>query len=298
MDFIVQKAINLGFDPVVAIQMATINVAQHFAMDDFIGGIAPGKYADVVIIPDLKTIRPEYVISSGKMVTKNGQLLIQPRKHKYSEAVQNSVQLPGDFKAADFAIRLDSNRRQAKVRVMDMVTDLIAREAIIDMPLSNGQIHQDKDKDILKVAAIDRTNMPGKTFVGLIRGIGLKRGAIALTLVWDSSDIIVVGATDTDMARAINRIKEMKGGMVVCADGQILAEIASPVGGWISTEPMETIAEKLYAIQQAAANLGFPFTDLRLTLSVLTTPAIPFLRITEHGLVDIRQNKLVDLIVD
>ena len=134
--------------------------------------------------------------------------------------------------------------------------------------------------------------------MGLIRGIGLKRGAIATTTAWDCCDIIVVGANDTDMAGVVNRIRELQGGVVVYADGRVLAEIALPVGGWVSTEPMTVIADQLHMVQEAAASLGFPFSDVRLTLSVLTTPAIPFLRLTEHGLVDIKQNKPVSLIVD
>jgi len=298
MEFVVQKAINLGFDPITAIQMATINTAQRYGIDDFIGGIAPGKYADIVIIPDIKTIQPEYVISNGQIVAKDGQLVIQPRKHTYPKLMYNTIHLPRNFEANDFAIPVEDDRSQVKVRVIDQVTDLVTREAIIDVPVSNGQLQPDGSKDILKVAAIEKSYLPGTTFVGLIRGIGLKRGAIATGTAWDLSDIIVVGSSDADMAQAVNRIRELGGGVVVCVGGKIVADIALPVAGWISTEPMETVADKFRNIQRAAADLGCPFPDIRLTLDTLTTPAIPFLRITEYGLVDIRQNRFVDLIVE
>ncbi|MFC1904434.1 adenine deaminase C-terminal domain-containing protein [Chloroflexota bacterium] len=298
MDFIVQKAINLGFNPITAIQMATINVAQRFALDDFIGGIAPGKYADIVIIPYIKTIQAEYVISNGQMVAKNGQLLVQPRKHTYPESIQNSLHLPRSFEANDFAIRADSSLRQVKVRVIDQATNLVTQEAFMDIPVSDGQLQPDSSSDILRVAAIERTYQPGKTFVGLIRGIGLKRGAMATSTGWDTCDIVVVGANEADMAQAVNRIRELNGGIVVCAGGKILAEIALPVGGIVSTEPLERISQHLYHIQQAAADLGCTIPDIRLTLSVLPTAAIPYLRICEEGLVNIRQNRFVDLIVD
>jgi len=154
MEFIVQKAINLGFEPVVAIQMATINIAQHFAIDDTIGGIAPGKYADIIIIPDLRTIQPECVISNGQIIAKDGELLVQPRKHTYPKSTQASIHLPRNFTADDFAIPVKSSRSQVKVRVIDLATDSITREAIMDMPVSDGLAQPDISHDIVKIAAI------------------------------------------------------------------------------------------------------------------------------------------------
>jgi len=298
MEFVVQKAIDLGFEPVTAIQMATINVAQRFGIDDLIGGIAPGKYADIVIIPDLQTIQAEYVISNGQAIAKNGKLLVQPRKHAYPKSMQNSIHLPKDFDANDFAIPVESGRSQVKVRVIDQVTDLLTRQALIDIPVSDGQLRSDASKNILKVAAIERTHLPGETFIGFIKGIGLKHGAVATSTAWDSCDIIVVGENEADMARAVNRIRELDGGIVVCADGKILTEISLPFGGIFCTESMETIAQKLDDIQQAATILGCTLPNIRITLSILSTAAIPFFRICEQGLVDLRQNTLVDLIVD
>ncbi len=297
MECLLQKAIKLDFDPIVAIQMVTINPAQRFALDDVIGGIAPGKYADIVIIPDLRTIQAEYVISNGRVIAKNGKLLVQPRKHNYPKSMRKTVHLPRDFEADDFAIPVESTRNQVKVRVIDQVTNLVTMEALVDMQVSNGQLQPDVSNDILKVAVIERMYMPGKTFTGLIRGIGLREGAMASSMAWDCCAIVVAGASEADMAQAVNRIREMDGGTVVCAGGKILAEIALPVGGMISTQPAETVARQFHDIQQAAAGLGFPFPDMAVTLNVLTTPAIPFLRITEHGLVDIKTNSLVDLVV-
>ncbi len=297
VEVLVQKAIDLGFDPVLAVQMATINVAQHFALDDIIGGIAPGKYADIVIIPDLKTIKADYVISNGRVVSKDGQVLVPPRKHRYPQSLCHSLRLPNDFSAEDFGIPVGSGRKELKVRLMDQVTDLLVREEFVDMPVADGQLKADVSKDILKVAAIERSFGTGKSFVGLIRGIGLKKGAIATSSVWDCGDLVVVGADENDMARAVNRTRELDGGMVVCAGGKIVAEMAFPVAGEISTEPMEAIADKLNSIQKAANELGARSSDIHLTMAVLPTPAIPFLRICESGLFNLRENRFVDLIV-
>ena len=297
MEFVVQKAINLGFNPVLAVQMATINVAQHFAIDDTIGGIAPGKYADILIIPDLSTIQPEYVISNGQVVAKNGQLLVMPRRHAYPKSTRNSVHLPKSLNASDFAIPVKGSHSQVKVRVIDMGTDSVTREALIDIPVSEGLAQLDIGRDVLKVAAVERSYQQGKTFTGFIRGVGLKHGAIASSTAADGWDIVVVGASEADMAQAVNRIKELNGGVVVCADNRILAELALPIGGIISTEPMETLAEKLQEVQEAAARLGCILPDILTALDFLTSGAIPFLRICEQGLIDLRQNRMVDLIV-
>lgn len=298
MDFVVQKAINLGFNPILAVQMASIHPARHFGLDHLIGGIAPGKYADIVIVPDLRTIRVECVISNGQVAFQNGRPIVPPKRYKYPSSVRNSIRLAQNFTADDFAIPMGSNRSQVKARLIDQVTNLVTRESFADMPVSDGQLKPDASRDIIKVAAIERSYRTGKSFVGLIRGIGLKHGAIGSSYVWDCGDIIVVGADETDMAQVINRIKQLNGGIVVCAGNKILAEIALPVAGVISTEHMETIATRLHEIQRAATDLGCDSPDIRTTLAVLTTPAIPFLRICEHGLFNLRQNQFVDLIVE
>jgi len=295
MEFLVQKAINLGFDPVRAVRMATVNVARHFAIDDDIGGIAPGKYADIAIIPDLKTIRAEYVISNGRVIAQNGQVLIQPRQHRYPRSMLNTIHLDRDFTADDFTIPVES--RQVKVRLIEQVTNLVTREAFIDMPAAEGQLKADASQDIIKVAAIERAYRTGKRFTGLIRGLGLRKGAMATTAVWDCGDIIAVGADESDMAQAVNRIKELGGGVVLCAGGSILAEVALPVGGVISTEPVEALAAKFKRLQETAAGLGAKSPNFGLTLDTLTSPAIPFLRICESGLFNLKENRFVDLIV-
>lgn len=298
MEFVVQKAINLGFDPIAAVQMATINVAQHFGMDNFIGGIAPGKYADIVILPDMRVIKAEYVISNGQVVARAGRLLVEPRNHHYPRSMGDSVHLPPDFGVDNFAIRVRDNRQQVKVRVIDQVTSLVTREAILDMPLVNGQLIPDPGRNILKVAAIDRWYQPGKTFTGFIRGIGLKRGAIATSAGGDSADMIVVGVSDNDMLQAIKRVRELNGGVVIWADNRVLAEIAFPVNGTISTEPMGALSDQLRTVQKAAEELGCVSPDIRLTLAFLSSPAVAHLRICEHGLFSLRENQFVDLIVE
>lgn len=297
MEYIVQKAINLGFDPVTAIQMATLNVAEHFSLGNVIGGIAPGRYADILVIPELNKIDAELVISNGKVVARHGELMVSPRKHVYSAASLNTVRLPKRFSSADFSIPAGKDILCTRVRVIDQVTDLVTRELQIEVSASDGEIRSDVSRDILKVAAIERANNQGKLFVGLVRGFGLKSGAFASTGAWDTSDIVVVGSNDEDMAGAVNRIVDLQGGIVVYADGKVQAELPLEVWGLISTRPVGFVAARVKKIEQRLKELGCSLSDPHLTLTTLTCAAIPHLRICEEGLVSIREGKREELMV-
>ena len=298
MEFVLRKAIDYGFDPVAAIQMATLNVAEHFSIDGFVGGIAPGRYADLMIIPDVQTIEAQMVISNGKVVAEKGELLTAPRPHTFSTQSLNSVKLPRDMKASDFIISAESDGFHVNLRIIDMVTDLVTAELPMQWPVIDGQIHPDVDADVIKVAAIDRTHNPGKMHVGLIKGFGLKSGAMACSAAWDTSDIIVVGSNDDDMAAAVNRIHALQGGAVIYNHGEILAELPLPIFGIMSDLPIEAIVDRLQKIKKTVSDLGVPFPDPLLTLITLTGAAIPYLRICEEGLVNLKDGKTVDLIVN
>jgi adenine deaminase len=298
MEYVVQKAIDCGFDPVAAIQMATLNVAEHFKLDGFIGGIAPGRYADLVIIPDINTIAAQIVISNGQVVAQDGNLLLTTRRHQFSEESLNSVQISRELNPSDFIIKASDAADQIKVRVIEMITDLVTAEKQVNWPVTDGELRADVDQDVIKIAAIDRTHNPGKIFVGLIKGFGLKSGAMACSAAWDTSDIIVIGVDDGDMAAAVNRITSLQGASVVANDGQILSELPLPIFGMVSDLPMETIAQKTQEITDAVSKLGVPFPDPFLTLITLTGAAIPYLRICEEGLVNLKDGKTVPLFVD
>jgi adenine deaminase len=297
MEYVVQKAIDCGFDPVPAIQMATINVAEYFFLDDIIGGIAPGKYADMVVIPDSKNVKAEYVVSKGTVIAREGKALISPRVHSFSNKSRHSIHLTRALEHSDFSIPVEHGVKEANVRVIDQVTGLVTKEFIATVPVVDGEIRSDVKRDIIKVAAIDRRFSPGKTFVGLIRGFGMNTGAIASSKAWDTSDIIVVGENDADMAASVNRIHELQGGAVVCARGKILGEIPLPVFGFISDWRVEVLSKKIEEMRSAIKELGFSLHDPLLTINTLTGAAIPFLRICEEGLVNIKDGETVGLII-
>ncbi|MEW5919636.1 MAG: adenine deaminase C-terminal domain-containing protein [Bacillota bacterium] len=296
MEAVLQKAIDLGFDPVTAIQMVTLNPAKYMNLDDRVGGIAPGKYSDLVILPDLQNIKAEYVISNGKVIARQGQLLVQPKEYAYPAWVRQSIRLTKQYRPEDFRICVPDAAASVTVRVIDQVEELVTKEAFFTVPVSRGLINTDPARDLLKVCCIDFKVNPGKQFVGLITGLKMKRGALASSMAWDLTNIVTVGADETDMALAVNRVIELQGGAVACAGGRVIAEMPLPIGGNMSDAPLEEIARNSEAFQQAAAELGSPFSNAHLTLITLTTPAIPFLRICEEGLVDIRSGSRVELI--
>jgi adenine deaminase len=297
MEYVVQRAIDFGFDPIVAIQMATLNPAEHFRLDHSIGGMAPSRLADIVIIPDIRSIKAEYVISNGRIIAKDGSLIVQPRSHNFSKKSFPSIQIQKKLSASDFTVSVDPGTDPVRVRIIDQITELITREAQVNMACPDGKVKADVDRDILKVAAITETDAGTKIFTGFIRGVGIKKGAFATTAVWDACAMLIVGSNDEDMAEAANRVVSIRGGIVVCVDGRVMTELPLPIGGLVSDESMETIARRIDDIHQALGRMGCPLLDPHLTLTTLTTPFIPFFRMSEEGVVDLKEGRGVDLVV-
>lgn len=298
LEFVVQKAIDLGFDPMDAVRMATLNVAEHFSLDGILGGIAPGKYADMLLIPDLKTIQPRYVISNGRIVARDGEIVVSPRRAVYAPASRRSLHLSTALKAEDFAISVSGGVSEARVRIIDQVAELVTKELHAKVPVRGGKIRVDLEHDFIKAAAIDRTCRSGRKFVGLLRGFRMRAGAFATSASWVTSNIIVVGVDDADMALAVNRLHALQGGVVVCKGGEILAELPLPVMGIISDLPMEALVEKIAGIEAAVRGLGVPFRNPCLTLATLSTAAIPYLRICEEGLVNVKEGAIRSLLME
>lgn len=297
MDYLLQKAIDCGFDPLDAIQMTTLNVAEHFRLDHLIGGIAPGRQADLLILPDIRTIRPTTVISQGQVIAQEGKPTVSPREHTFAPESMNTIHIKSDKIADDFAIRTDIKTNTVQACVIKMVSDLVTQVSYEEMEVNDGLVLADLKRDIIKVSAVDRTVRPGKQFTGLIRGFHLKSGAMACSAAWDSSAIIVVGATDSDMALSVNRIRALNGGVVVCNKGKVIAELALPIFGLMSTLPMQALADKTNAINRAMTEMGVPFRDPLLTLNTLTGAAIPFVRICEEGLVGLKDGQPLELLI-
>jgi len=278
--------------------MVSLNVAEHFGIDDIVGGISPCKCADIVIIPSITDVKPEAVISNGKIVAQAGDLLVQPRRHVYPDHLRNTIKIPRELDSVDFAVRVDSDIDEVTARVIDTGHDIANKEIQLVMPVVNGEVKADIDRDIIKVAAIDRIHHTGKMFTGFIRGFGLKRGAFAATTSWDAASVLVVGASEEDMSGAVKRIREMGGGSLVYADGKVIVDLPMPIVCQTSELSMEEIDRRMDRMQQAVTDLGCLIPYAHLMLVTLSTTIVPSIRVTTNGLLNIKTGQLVELFVD
>lgn len=291
IDSMVRKAIGAGLDPVIAIQMATINPAEYFRINT-VGAIAPGRRADLVVFSDLDSPQMETVYSGGVLVAEDGK--ISP-----DIALPDPVRVPPsmnvDMKQIDLAIPVGTGR----IRVMDIVPDqIITGQCITEPMISDGNAVADTSRDILKIAVVERHTGSGNVGKGFVRGFGLKRGAIASSVAHDSHNIIVVGTNDDDMNAAIRTVVKMGGGLAAVYDKKVCAELALPIAGLMSLEPISTVRDRIDRLIRAARELGATLHDPFMTLSFLALPVIPELKITDKGLVDVARFRIVSLFVD
>lgn len=292
---IIREAAEYGKSPVVGIRMATIQAAKHFKLD-FVGAIAPGYVADIAVLDSLDSISVCAVYKNGEKVAENGKC-IEFKEPQISEELTKRVRGSFDLKAltdTDFRIEPKSGKcRLIKVIPGTLITD----EVIADVDFSNNN-GIDTDKDILKIAVIERHKNTGHIGLGFITGLGLKKGAIASSVSHDSHNLIVVGASDSDMTIAANRIKELGGGYIAVVDGKILAELPLPIGGIMTDASAEETAKKNKELRDIVSELGVsrelnPFMNM--AFSALSV--IPHLKMTTLGLVDVDKQQLVPVCV-
>lgn len=290
MNALLAKAVALGFDPVQAVIMVTRNVADYYGLQD-LGGIAPGKLADLVLVKDLKTFHCSQVWAAGCLVADRGLFLPELPAYSFPDEARSPFSVP----AVDPNLfSLPFSEPRAMIRVVKIVNQTITAEEQAALITRNHGLHSDPDQDVLKMAVIQRRDPLPRPCLGFARGLGLKRGAVATSLTWDANNILVIGVSDSEMALAVNRLLELKGGWVVCAGEQILAEMPLPVMGLISEEPLPLLARQIREMEQAFRTLGSGLERPYLTLQTFCFTGLPFIRLTDKGLADIRQARLFD----
>ena len=288
IDSIVAAAIRGGVAPVTAIQMATLNPAERFGLTR-LGAIAPGRQADLVVFSDLSAPQIEDVYVRGELVARNGRPMPGLKK---PNPVPAAPCMNVNLGALDFTV--SASGRQ--VRVMEVVPDqIVTRQSTEPAPLAGGHLVSDPSRDLLKIAVVERHTGSGRIGIGMVRGFGLKQGALASSVAHDSHNIIVAGASDPDMRAAVTAVVHMGGGLAAVAGGQVLAELPLPVAGLMSVEPVPAVSAALDRLLCAARDLGSPLKDPFMTLSFLALPVIPALKITDLGLVDVNQFRHVAL---
>ncbi|MBC8198553.1 MAG: adenine deaminase [Desulfobacterales bacterium] len=290
IDSMVRKAIHRGIDPVIAIQMATINPADYFGISD-IGAISPGRRADLVVFSDLHRPRIEEVYYGGVLVAQEGKMSPEIKKPE-PVAFQPSMNIGN--KEIDFSIPAQAKH----LRVIEVVPDqVITNQSIVEAAVSDNKVVASIIRDILKIAVVERHTGSGNIGKGFVRGFGLKRGALSSSVAHDSHNIIVVGTNDEDMKAAVKAVVKMGGGLAASCDSKICATLPLPIAGLMSQEPVYTVREKLEKLLEVARDFGTILNDPFMALSFLSLPVIPELKITDKGLVDVKRFCMAPLFV-
>jgi adenine deaminase len=287
---ILRKALKEGLDIIKAVRMATINTAQRFGLKH-VGAVAPGYRADLVIFDDLKDFKPVIVIKDGRVVCKNGEVTAPVRKW-VDPNVLNTIRIR-PIEIEDFKLKIEGDN----ARVIGLVPGQIVTKSLVCKVNKDAQGHvlSDVEQDILKIAVIERHKATGNIGLGLVTGLGLKEGAMASSVAHDSHNIVVVGENDLDMLVAVKEIERLQGGFVVANRGNVTASLPLPIAGLISTESAEDVSEALNRVIGAAESQGVSLENPFFALSFLSLPVIPELKITDKGLIDVEQFRMVPL---
>ncbi len=288
IDAVVRKAIKRGLDPVRAIQMATINTADYFRLDG-LGAIAPGYYANLIVLDDLANFKVNMIFYRGRMVAREGKPMFPLYK-------SGGSRLTSTFNIKPFTIeelRLRASEESGPV-IEVIPGQIITRKRYENVGAMDGFIMPDTSRDILKVVVVERHRASGNIGQGLVTGFGLKKGALASSVAHDSHNIVVVGTSDEDIFAAIKEVERLQGGLVVATDGKVLDSLGMPIAGLLSDEPLETVVASLERLEQVARDLGTTLPSPFAALSFLALPVIPELRLTDLGLVDVNEFKLLE----
>lgn len=289
IDNILRKAVRSKCDPVEAVRMATLNTAQYFGLKNT-GAIAPGYLADLVAVNNLKDFKPTHVFKGGKLVAKNGKMMVAIPTHKDSSVIKTVKVKPLEEK--DLQIKIPSG----KARVIGLVANqIVTKNLAKKVKTQNNLFVVDIKSDILKIAVVERHKKTGNIGLGLIQGFGLSKGALASSVAHDSHNIIVVGTNDADMIKAIKQVVKMDGGYVVVKDGKALASLKLPIAGLMSNQPLNEVNKALNKLRKESRKLGTRITNPFITLSFCALPVIPELKLTDKGLVDVNKFRLVSL---
>ncbi len=289
----VREAIAAGLDPVTAIRMATLNAAEAFGLRDR-GAIAPGRRADLVVTPSLEAFRAVKVFAGGRLVAEEGQVVGEwPIPAVDEGAVRHTVHV--DVEALSFRIPAQGRR----LRVIGVVPDqVVTEERVMVAKVVSGEAVADVQRDLLKLAVVERHTGSGRVGLGFVHGLGLKRGAIAGSVGHDCHNITVAGTNDAEMMTAVHAIQAMGGGLVAVLNGEVIGQVPLPIAGLMSDQPVEVVRRQMDALLDAARQLGSPLHDPFMQLGFLALEVIPKLKLTDQGLVDVEKFDFVPLWVE
>ncbi len=300
IDDVVRLAMAEGIEPLAAIRMATLNVAEHFGVEKDVGSIGPGRFADVLVVSDLNTLSIDHVIAAGETVVELGVSKAERQPFAYPAMARNSVCIPRTLTADEFCIPGPSNHSEARCRVIEIVeTQVLTRMTWQTLPVRDGRIERPNDSDINYLAVIERHTGSARMGKGLVRGYGITQPyGLASTVAHDSHNLLVMGTERTSMAEAANRVVRMAGGLCLVSGSGETVEIPLPIAGLMSEASIEDLVVEMDALQTGLRALGCRVDDALMSFLFLALPVIPELRLTDLGLVDVRTFEIVPLLED
>jgi adenine deaminase len=298
MDRVLRHAIAKGLNPVTAIQMMTINTAEHFGLSREMGMIAPGRWADVVLVKDLNDFQAEMVIAKGQVIAEAGTWKVRLPKFSYPAWVKKSVKLKRPLKAEDFRLKVEGQRSKVRANVIGVIENQApTRHLTFDLQPENGEIQVDMKRDLAKIALVERHKGTGGITMGLVSGFGFSaKCAVASTVAHDSHHMIVVGTDEASMAVAANSLARSGGGQVVVKDGRVIGRVELKIAGLMSTEKVDVVAKKAESILEGFRACGCTLNNPNMQLSLLALVVIPELRISDKGLVDVTKFNFISVL--
>lgn len=298
MDRVLRHAIEQGLDPMTAIQMMTINTAEHFGLSKEMGMIAPGRWADVVLVKDLKKFKADVVIAKGQVIAEGGKWKAALPKFSYPSWAVNSVHLKKPLKAEDFKLEVENGKLKVKANVIGVIENQApTRHLEFDVQPENGEVKPDISRDIAKIAIVKRHDGMDGITVGLVSGFGFtEKCAVASTVAHDSHHMIIVGTDEASMAAAGNSLARGGGGQVVVKEGKVIGKVELKIAGLMSTEKADVVAKKAESILKGFKACGCALNNPNMQLSLLALVVIPELRISDLGLVDVTHFKFIPVL--
>ncbi len=289
MNRVVRHAIAQGLKPITAIQMATLNTAQHFGLERELGSITPGRRADLILTSDLVALPVEMVIAHGKVLAENGKLTADIPAHPYPTSARNTVKMGRKLAGKDFDIEAPKGANQVKARVIGVIENQAPTKALErSLTVTQGLVEMDRAQDVCQIALVERHRATGQVTNGFVSGFGYDTDcAVASTVAHDSHHMIVVGTNKDDMAIAANKLGEVGGGIVVVSKGKVKALVELPIAGLMSDERAEVVAEKAGRMVEAMRQCGCSLNNAYMQHSLLALVVIPELRISDIGLIDV-----------
>lgn len=293
----VKEAISHGLEPMTAIQMVTINPAEHFGVARDVGMIAPGRYGDVLLVDDLSNLSVEVVISNGKVIAERGGLSIELPPYNYPDWAVKSIHLGHPLQIDDFRLAAPGDGSYTANVIGIIENQAPTRHLKFRVTTTSGEILTDMEQDIAKVAVVERHKGTGGVQVGLVNGFGFNVPcAIATTIAHDSHHMIVVGTSDEDMAMAANELARLGGGQIAIREGKVLGQVELPIAGLMSSERAEVVARKARTVLDGFKACGCQLNNPNMQMSLLALVVIPELRISDLGLVDVSRFEFIPVI--